>query len=60
MFFTDWITCLENKKQVYEYLFQSQVLKKNKIEVEDKHFIKFIGLTRKIIIDILKNVVKYT
>jgi len=49
----------DKKKNDFEYSFKSEVLKKNKLEMDGKHFVKFIQLTRKIIIDILKNDVKY-
>ena len=50
--------CL-NKFDKFEYIFSSSLLRRNKIDQDNDQFIKFIQLVRKIIIDILKNDVKY-
>ena len=49
----------EKNPNKFEYNFNASVLRKNKTELDDKSFVKFIQLVRKIIMDILKNDVKY-
>jgi hypothetical protein len=49
----------DNKFDKFEYIFSSSLLRRNKIDQDNDQFIKFIQLVRKIIIDVLKNDVKY-